>query len=65
MNFPADTKDWKKSERNNKTIAINVLFTPYIKQEIKQAYISKHNSESGHKVILLTHFRPMFPFFIR
>ena len=27
--FPAGIKDWKKFERNNKTIALNILFIPH------------------------------------
>ena len=27
--FPAGIKDWKKSERNNKTIALNILSIPH------------------------------------
>ena len=29
MEFPANSKDWRKFECNNKTIALNVLFVPY------------------------------------
>ena len=29
MIFPAHSKDWKKFEWNNKTIALNVLYAPY------------------------------------
>ena len=35
IEFPAHSKDWKKFECNNKTIALNVLYLPYnAKQEI-------------------------------
>ena len=37
----------------NKTIALNVLFSPNNREEIKQAYISKHNSKREKQVILI------------
>ena len=27
MNFPSEKNDWNKSEKNNVTIALNVLYT--------------------------------------
>ena len=33
INFPAGSKDWKKLERNNDTIALNIL---YVKQNTKK-----------------------------
>ena len=38
--FLSRSKDWKKFECNNKTIALNILYVPYNTIEIKQAYIS-------------------------
>ena len=29
IDFPAGIKDWKKFERNNKTIALNILLVPH------------------------------------
>ena len=29
IDFPSHSKDWKKLEQNNKTIALNILFVPY------------------------------------
>ena len=34
-----------KFGNSNKTVALNVLLSPRIIEEIKQAYISKHNPE--------------------
>ena len=53
INFPSYVKDWKKFESNNKSIARIVLFIENDKDEIKQAYVSKHSSELENKVILL------------
>ena len=33
-------------------VALNILFSLIIKEEIKQVYISKHNSEPKNTVIL-------------
>ena len=55
ISFPAKQDDWKKFERNNPTVALNVLYIDYegdeegekyLKVRIKQAYISKHNTNS-------------------
>ena len=43
--------DWKTFEKNNPTIALNVL---YVKEkEIYSSYISKHNSTREKQIILL------------
>ena len=67
--FPVNSKDWRKFECNNKTIALNVLYVPYNdKQEInndenaneydgtkyiRPAYISKYNNKRDTQVNLL------------
>ena len=51
--FPSEQKNWKIFERNNKTIALNILFVPYNAEQIELAYKSKHNNEYKNKVILL------------
>ena len=53
INFPATLKDWKKFERNNKTIAFNILSVPYNTKELRVAYKSKHNFKHANQVILL------------
>ena len=53
-NFPPQpSRDWKKFELNNKTIALNILFVPYNTEEIRLAYKSKHNFKRENQVILL------------
>ena len=39
IHFPSEKNDWKKFEKNNVTIAINVCML-----KIYPAYVSKHNS---------------------
>ena len=36
IEFPSYSKDWRKFECNNKTIALNILFVPYKKNTTKQ-----------------------------
>ena len=50
---PSDKEDWKKFEQNNKEIALNILFVPHNKKEIRHAYISKYNYRRKKQVILL------------
>ena len=53
IEFPSHSKDWRKFECNNKTIALNILYVPYNTKQIRQAYISKHNNERDTHVNLL------------
>ena len=53
IEFPSHSKDWKKFEENNKTIALNILFVSYNTKQIRQADISKYNHERDNQVILL------------
>ena len=50
INFPSEKDDWKKFEKNNVTIALNVLYVK--KEKIYPAYVSKHNSNRENQVIL-------------
>ena len=47
------SKDWRKFEQNNKTIALNILFIPYNTKQIRPAYLSKYNNERDIQVNLL------------
>ena len=50
INYPTKIDDWKTFEKNNPTIALNLL---YIKEKICPAYILKHNSTREKQIILL------------
>ena len=50
-NFPSERDDWKKIEKNNVTIALNVLCAK--KEKMYPAYVSKHNSNREKQVIFL------------
>ena len=53
IEFPAGIKDWKRFERNNKTIALNILFAPHNEKTIILTYKSKYNSKCKNQVVLL------------
>ena len=53
IEFPAGPKDWKKFERNNKIIALNILFVSHNTKTIRVAYRSEYNNKRKKQVILL------------
>ena len=53
IDFPLHSKDWKKSESNNKSIALNILYVPHNTEKIRHAYKSKNNLTRENQVILL------------
>ena len=54
IEFPSYSKDWRKFECNNKTIALNIFYVSYNTEKIRHAYNSKHNNERDTQVNLLT-----------
>ena len=50
ISYPSKLDDWKKFEKNNLTIALNIL---YIKKKICRTYISKRNLTCEKQIILL------------
>ena len=53
IDFPAGPKEWKKFERSNKAIAINILFIPHNTKTIRATYRSEYNNKRKKQVILL------------
>ena len=53
IEFPAGPKDWKKFGRNNKIIALNILFVSHNTKTIRVAYRSEYNNKPKKQVILL------------
>ena len=51
--FPVDLTDWKKFEKNNKSVALNIFFVPNDRKDIRLAYKSEYNGKRKNKVILL------------
>ena len=44
IEFPSYSKDWKKFEQNNKTIALNILFVPYNTEQIRPGILIRIQS---------------------
>ena len=53
IDFPAGPKEWQKFERNDKTIALNVLYISHNTKKISVAYRSEHNNMRKKHVIFL------------
>ena len=53
IDFPAGIKEWKRFEKNNETIALNILFIPHDEKTIDPIYKSKYNCKRKNQVILL------------
>ena len=53
INFSAGTDEYKKFERNNKDITLNILSAPPNKEQINIIYKSSHNCKRGKQVALL------------
>ena len=53
IDFPSHSKDWKKFELNNKSIALNILYAPNNTEKIRHAYKSKYNLNRKNQAILL------------
>ena len=53
IDFPSTSKDWKKFELYNESIALNILHVPHKTRKICLAYKSKHNLTREKQVILL------------
>ena len=51
MNFSSEEDDWKQFEKNNRTIALDVLYAK--KEKIYPSCVLKHNSHCEKQVILL------------
>ena len=53
IKFPAGPQEWKQFERNNKAIALNVLYVQYNTKRIAVAYRSEYNNKRKKQVFLL------------
>ena len=38
IDFPSHSKEWKKTDSNNKSIALNILYVPHSTEKIRHAY---------------------------
>ena len=53
IDFSSHSKDRKKFESNNISIALNILYVPHNTEKIRHAYKSKYNLTRESQVILL------------
>ena len=53
IDFLAGIKEWKRFEKNNETIALNILQVPHDEIKITHAYKSKYNHTRKNQVVLL------------
>ena len=53
IEFPSNSKDWKKFESNNKSIALNILYVSHNTEKIRHGYKSNHNLKRENQIILL------------
>ena len=53
IEFPSHSKDWKKFQQSNKTIALNILYVPNNTKQIRPAYIPKYNHKRDKQLSLL------------
>ena len=53
IDFPSTSKDWKKFELNNESIALNILYVPHKTRKICLVYKSKYNLTRENQVTLL------------
>ena len=53
IDFQAGPKEWQKFERNNKTIALNILFIQRNRKTKSVAYRSEYSNKRKRQVILL------------
>ena len=53
IDFLSTSKDWKKFELNNESIALNILYVPHKTRKISLAYNSNHNLTREKQIILL------------
>ena len=52
IDFPSRSKDWKKFESNNKSVALNILYVPHNTEKIRHG-ISQNNLKRENQVIIL------------
>ena len=50
INFPSHKEDWNTFEKNNRSIALNILYVPYNTKQIMPAYVSKYNYNKENQV---------------
>ena len=53
IDFPVGIKEWKRFEKNNEIIALNILQAPHDEIKITHAYKSEYNHTRKNQIVLL------------
>ena len=53
IEFPVRVKDWKRFEKNNETIALNILQAPHNEIKISHAYKPENSRKLKNQVVSL------------
>ena len=53
IDFPSHSKNWKKFESNNKSMALNILYVPHNTEKIRHAYKSEYNLTRENQLLLM------------
>ena len=53
IKFRSLKNNWKKSQSNNKSIALNILYVSYNTEKIRHAYESKYNLNQENQINFL------------
>ena len=51
--FSSHHRDWEEFEQNNTSVALNVLFSLYDREEIQLAYKSNYNKRKNQVILLM------------
>ena len=51
INIPSHNEDWNTSEKNNRSMALNIFYVPCNTNQILPAYVSKYNYDRKTKQI--------------
>ena len=53
IDFPVGIKEWKRFEKNNEIIALNILQGPHDEIKITHAYKSEYSHTRKNQIVLL------------
>ena len=52
--FSSHQRDWEEFEQSNTSIALNILFIPHNREEMKLAYKSNYIERKNQVILLMT-----------
>ena len=51
--FSSYQREWEEFEQNNTSVALNILFVPHNREEVKLAYSSNYNKRKSQVILLM------------